>query len=171
MPELLLLRHAKSGWDDPSLGDFERPLAPRGRRAAPVMARYMRERCLLPDLVLCSTAARACETWELVQPELGVDPPVRLLQALYLAGPARLLAVLTRVAPDTGRVLLIGHNPGLESLAARLARSGRPEDLRALEEKFPTAALARIAFDGPWADLAESGGTLAGFVQPRDLER
>lgn len=169
MPELLLLRHAKSSWDDPALDDFDRPLGPRGRRAAPVMGRHLRERGLVPDRVLCSAAARARETWARAAPELGTEPPVTYLRTLYLASPARLLSVLARVAPGTGRVLLVGHNPGLEGLAQRLARSGDAESLDRLSEKFPTAALARITFAGPWADLARSGGTLVGFVRPKDL--
>lgn len=173
MPELLLLRHAKSDWKDTSLGDFERPLAGRGRRAAPRMGEYLQARGLQPDLVLCSSARRARETLELVLTALASAPEISYLKTLYLAPPSRLLDILRRQSPENGRILLIGHNPGLERLALGLARTTAGQDdsaaARRMAEKFPTAALARLRIPA-WDSLGREPAELVEFVRPRDLE-
>ncbi len=166
MPELLLLRHAKSDWKDRRLDDFDRPLAPRGRRAAPLIGRYLASQGLEPDLVLCSTAQRAAETLDLVLTALASRPEISYLKTLYLAPPSRLLAVLRRQSPDRSRILLIAHNPGLHHLAIDLAGSGPAA--ASLAEKYPTAALARFRVSD-WAGLGEAPATLLDFVRPRDL--
>jgi len=177
MPELLLLRHAKSDWaksglNNRSLDDFDRPLAPRGRKAAPRMGRYLNNHGLQPDLVLCSSARRARETLDLLLTALASAPEISYLKTLYLAPPSRLLAVLRRQSPECGRILLIGHNPGLHNLALALARdpAGRLKGAAAqpLAEKFPTAALARFRVPD-WPALGERPAMLAEFVRPRDL--
>lgn len=167
MPTLLLLRHAKSSRDDPGLADHERPLARRGEKAARRMGRHLAESGLLPDLALCSTARRALDTWRLVAAELGQDVPERLLDGLYLASPGGLLRILRRVPDGVGRLLVVGHSPGLEGLALRLATDG-PE-LARLREKFPTAALAVLELEGSWAALGPGRCHLARLVRPRDL--
>lgn len=172
MPELLLLRHAKSDWKDKRLDDFDRPLAPRGRRAAPLLGRYLAAEGLEPDLVLCSTAQRAVETLDLVLTALASKPEISYLKTLYLAPPSRLLAVLRRQSPDRSRVLLIAHNPGLHHLALDLAGGGLaatgPAAAASLAEKFPTAALARFRVSD-WSSLGEAPVPLLDFVRPRDL--
>ncbi|MSP67570.1 MAG: histidine phosphatase family protein [Alphaproteobacteria bacterium] len=168
---LLLLRHAKSSWAGPGQADHDRPLAPRGRKAAVEMGRMLRARGLIPDLVLLSTARRTVETWELLAPELGRPVPARRLKSLYLAGPQRLLTVLRRVDPTIGKVMLIGHNPGLHGLALLLVVAGDPVLRDRLAEKYPTAALAAIAVaEAPWRDLSQGSGTLAQFLTPRRPE-
>jgi phosphohistidine phosphatase len=170
MPELLLLRHAKSDWEDRRLDDFDRPLAPRGRRAARRMGHYLAAEGLIPDLVLCSPARRAVETLELLLTALASTPETSCLKTLYLAPPSRLLAVLRRQGPDRGRILLVAHNPGLHHLALALAdRQGRAGEAgRLLAEKFPTAGLARFQVES-WPELGRSGTRLRAFVRPRDL--
>jgi len=116
---LLLLRHAKSDWSG-SLGDHDRPLAARGRKAAPRMGAVMRKKGYVPALVLCSTAERTKETLELLLPALRADPKIQYDRALYLAEWPVLLAILQGAAADTP-LLMIGHNPGLEQLASALA--------------------------------------------------
>jgi phosphohistidine phosphatase len=164
---LYLLRHAKSSWKDHGVADRDRPLAPRGRRAAKAIGRYLRDQGIEPELMLCSSATRACETLErigLARPRARVEPE------LYGAGADALLARLHEVPPAVASVMLIGHNPGMQQLALLLAHPG-PE-LRELETKFPTAALATLAFPGPdWRTLDRGTAELIGFVRPRDLER
>ncbi len=173
MPELLLLRHAKSDWQDPALDDFDRPLAKRGRRAAPQMGEYLRAQGLEPDLVLCSSARRARETLELVLTALASAPEISYLKSLYLAPPSRMLAILRRQSPETGRILLIAHNPGLERLALGLAQATEGQDrsaaARHMAEKFPTAALARFRV-AAWESLGAVPAELLAFIRPRDLE-
>ena len=168
MAELLLLRHAKSDWKDRRLDDFDRPLAPRGRRAAPLMGRYLAAEGLEPDFVLCSTAQRAVETLDLVLTALASKPEISYLKTLYLAPPSRLLAVLRRQSPDRSRILLIAHNPGLHHLALGLAGEGRAPAVASLAGKFPTAALVRFRVSD-WTRLGEVPATLLDFVRPRDL--
>ena len=163
---IYLLRHAKSSWKEPGLADHDRPLAGRGRRAARTIRRHLKEQRIEPELVLCSTATRARQTLERIEPALGRGG-VRVEAELYGAGSAALLARLRHVPTRVRSVMVIGHNPGLQDLALLLARDGSAE----LEEKFPTAALATLAFRGPWADLDRGTAELIAFVRPRDLDR
>jgi phosphohistidine phosphatase len=168
MKVLYLLRHAKSSWDDPSFDDHDRPLAPRGRRAAKRIARHMRAEGIRPELVLCSSARRTRETLGLVSSGWDGEVPVRIERRVYAAGDGDLLALINEVPEEVESVLLIGHNPGLETLALALAARG--PYLGRLEEKYPTGALASLAFDGrTWADLGPGTAELVGFVVPRDL--
>jgi len=169
MKSLYLLRHAKSSWDDLALKDFDRPLNARGRTAAPLMAAHMRKAGYRPHLVLCSTARRAQETWDLAAPTLGGEPEVKHLKSLYLAPPSLLLASLRRLHDDYDSVLLIGHNPGMEALASQLCGGGKKAALQQLSAKFPTAALAVITFEGPWETLAEGAGYLRELAVPSKL--
>jgi phosphohistidine phosphatase len=165
---LYLLRHAKSSWKEQGLADHDRPLARRGRRAAKAIRGHLREQGIEPKLVLCSTAKRARETLERVEPALGRGE-VRAESALYGAAPADLLARLQEIPASVRSVMVIGHNPGLEQLAVLLARPG--PRLRELEAKFPTGALATLAFSGPgWAALDRGTAELIEFIRPRDLE-
>ena len=171
MKTLYLLRHAKSSWDDPTLDDFDRPLAARGRAAAPRIGAFMRAAGWLPDMVLCSAARRTRETWALVAAALDADIAVTYTDALFHGSPSGLLAVL-RGAPDTAMaVALVAHSPAIENLAARLSGPGSDvAGLDLLRGKFPTAALAVIAFDADrWDAVGEGGGRLIRFVRPKDL--
>lgn len=171
MRTLLLLRHAKSSWEDPDLEDFDRPLAPRGTAAAPLMAAYLARKGLQPDQVLCSPARRARQTWSLVARALNANIEVKELQGLYLGPPSRLLEAIRRTPDSAACVLLVGHNPGLEHLAMALAGPrSKPRALARLQSKFPTGALAVIEFEAArWADVDRGQGRLKRFVRPKDL--
>lgn len=171
MRTLYLLRHAKSSWEDSSLADHDRPLAPRGRRAAPAMGRLMREEGFVPELVLCSTSERTRTTWARVAPFLGDDLQVEFDRELYGASAGRLLQIVRDLTDDVSRVLLIGHNPGLEMLANALAgEEGPADELARMRRKFPTAALAVLAADEEhWSALEAGGCRLDRFVRPKDL--
>ncbi|MBI0432562.1 histidine phosphatase family protein [Roseomonas sp. KE0001] len=172
MRQLLLLRHAKSSWDDPSLPDHARPLNTRGRRAATIMAGVMRELGLAPDIVLVSSARRTLQTLEALSP-LPDSPLVEPMDDLYLAPWPRLMETL-REAPETARsLLLIGHNPGLHDLALALAgpagMAGKAPGTQRLAGGYPTGALAEFAIAAPWRLLEAGGGRLVRFVAPNDL--
>lgn len=168
MKRLYLLRHAKSSWKDTSLPDHDRPLAGRGRRAAKAIARHMREHGVEPELVLCSTARRARETLDRIASALG-SPTVRVESELYAASAPALLERL-RSLPDTVEsVMVIGHNPGLQELALELARPASAAS--ELAAKYPTGALATLAFDASsWQELDRDTAELVELVRPRDLE-
>jgi phosphohistidine phosphatase len=165
---LYLLRHAKSSWKDTSLPDHDRPLAGRGRRAAKTIGRYLLDRGIEPELVLCSTARRARETLERIEPALGTAA-LCLEDDLYAAGAPALLERLRRVPDPVTSVMLIGHNPGLEELALGLARpSPTASELAA---KYPTGALATLEFSGSsWHELDWDTAEFVDLVRPRDLE-
>jgi phosphohistidine phosphatase len=166
--QLSLLRHAKSSWAEDGQADRERPLAPRGRKAARRLATYLRDEGVRPDVVLCSPAARATETLDLVRPGLGEDVDVQIEEALYGAGAREVLDRLHRLPDSVGWAMVVGHNPGLQQLVALLARDGP------LREKarshFPTGALATLRpRQGGWSDLAPGGADLLTYVAPREL--
>ena len=167
MKTLILLRHAKSDWSEPGLADHDRPLAARGREAAPKMGAWLKTHGPMPELVLCSTATRARQTLALALDALGAEPKTRFDRGLYLAGGAGVLTRL-RQAPDTAAaVLVVGHNPDLEQLARRLATTGDEGALARLAEKYPTAGLAVIELPVErWAE-AGPGGRLVAFETPR----
>jgi phosphohistidine phosphatase len=165
---IYVLRHAKSSWKS-GLPDHERPLAGRGRRAAKAIRAHLLAEGIEPELVLCSTARRARETLERIEPALGAAS-VQIERELYGASSGALLDRLRALPGDVGSVLLIGHNPGLQMLALDLAPPSA--ERRELDAKFPTAALATLAFAGPdWQALEPGAAELVAFVRPRDLER
>jgi phosphohistidine phosphatase len=170
MRTLMLMRHAKSSWDRPELDDLDRPLAPRGRDAAPLIARYIKKSKRQPDLVLCSPAARVRETWQLMTPVLGRAVDCKTLRTIYLGAPSRLLETLRRASDAVETLMLIGHNPGLGRLAAGLCGTGPKKPLERMRGKFPTAALAVIDFDvDRWDQVGPGAGRLRAFVRPKDL--
>ena len=122
-----------------------------------------------PALVLCSTARRARDTLEPLQERLPAGADVRIEDDLYGASAAGLLARLHEVDEADGTVLVVGHNPGLEDLAGRLAGGGDPALIARLRAKFPTGALATLSFSGPWKELGSAAATLESFVVPADL--
>jgi phosphohistidine phosphatase len=166
---LWLLRHAKSSWDEPDLPDRLRPLAHRGVRAAKTMARHLRAAAVAPDLVLCSPARRAVQTWEGVAPGVPPDTAVEIDEVIYNAEGDGLLGRLRHVPSGIGSVLVVGHNPGLEDLAVDLVGSGDPALRERLVTKFPTGALATLEVPGEWHDLAWGAASLLAFVVPREL--
>lgn len=169
MRQLLLLRHAKSAVGGPGLADKDRPLDDRGREAVATMRRAMQELGLAPDVILVSTARRTLETLEGLEP-WDDTPLIEPLDTLYLAEERALLATLQGIAETVRSVLLIGHNPGLHDLALTLAGPSRPPvnaSRRALEDGFPTAALAEFAVTGPWLQLDAGGTRLVRFLTPR----
>jgi phosphohistidine phosphatase len=170
MRTLMLMRHAKSSWARPDLADLDRPLAPRGRETAPLVARYLKQSRWQPDLVLCSPATRARETWQLMAPVLGGTVACKTLRTIYPGAPSRLMETLRRAADDIATLMLIGHNPGLGHLASDLCGRGPKQALERMRGKFPTAALAVIQFDiDRWNGLALGAGRLRAFVRPKDL--
>ncbi len=195
MRQLLLLRHAKSPSDDPSLSDHARPLNAAGRRTAQLMRGALGGLGVAPELVLVSSARRTRQTLEALEPWAAAPAPprVRVLDSLYLASGDQVLAVLRQVGDLAERVMVLGHNPGLHELA--LALVGAPDGDGAigqgvigqgvigqgviglgaigadqLSRRFPTGALAEFAVAAEWAALQPGAGVrLVRFLCPSDL--
>ncbi len=168
MKTLLLLRHAKAGYAAPGGSDHERPLTPRGHRAAALVAVYLKQRGDPPSLVLCSTARRTLETLAPITQRFA--PPAQTLRALYLADPDALLEALAQIDDREASVLVIAHNPGLHELALMLGASGDGSARARLREAFPTAALAVLELEiASWAEIRAGCGSLVELRVPRDL--
>src|SRR5512136_1585754 len=135
MKILLLLRHAKSSWKKPDLPDHERPLNKRGKKEAPKVGKYLKANNLIPDLILSSTARRAHDTAQAVAEESGFDKPIELCEDLYMSEPACYLDLLQRLPDSVNRVLVVGHNPDLDTLLTLLTD---------VTQHMSTAALAQI---------------------------
>lgn len=173
---LVLFRHAKSGYPD-GVADHDRPLAKRGERDAPAVGRWLAASGYRPDAVVCSTALRARQTWELAASGLSgapdatardtgtaktVAPKVRFEPRLYDATVLSLLMLIRELPEDQRTVLVVGHNPGLAELAVGLA-----DPPPAPPSAFPTAAVAVLGVPGPWTDVGPAHGHLLAFTTPR----
>jgi phosphohistidine phosphatase len=171
MRELMLFRHAKSAWDVSGIADFDRALAARGERTAPAMARHLKERDLLPDAILCSASLRTRLTLQLLMKEWHEDIPVTFERKIYEAAPMAIIACLGAIDDDYRRVMVIGHNPGLQELALYLLKNQSDPRRALIVEKFPTAALAMIRIDTKvWSSIVGVRAELMHFIRPRDLE-
>jgi len=159
---LILIRHAKSSWDDPLMRDHDRPLNKRGREAAEDLGQWLASRDYLPDEILCSTATRTVETLKCLAPAFAQLPSPRLSETLYHAAPDVMMAVLRKA---TGRcVMMLGHNPGIAEFAHMLpARAPADPDFL----RYPTAATLVADFEiGDWSDIAPGMGTVLDFHVP-----
>lgn len=171
MKTLILLRHAKSGWDDPVSRDFDRPLNAKGKRAALSVGRHMKALGMAFDAVVASPAVRVKETLEHVGVGYGSDLAPAWDQRLYLASAASLLDIIRDLPAAVDTVLLSGHNPGLEELVLMLVPDEHNPARDAVEAKFPTASIAELRFSVSGWDLISFGkAELVRFVRPRDLD-
>lgn len=172
MKTLILLRHAKSGWDDHGARDFDRRLNPKGERAARTMGQHMRATGLSWDHAIASPAARVVETLEQVSAGYGRAIEPDWDRRAYLASASMLLDLIHHAPAGADTLLLSGHNPGLEELVLLLVADRSGDALRdEVEAKFPTASLAVMTCDRDgWGDVAAGGCTLAAFTRPRDLD-
>lgn len=176
MRRLMLLRHAKTETDAPSGQDHDRRLDERGRGDAGEIGRWIVRNPPFPDRVLVSSAVRAQQTWDLVweaMKERVPAPQVETLDEIYGAEPTQLLKMVRMASAfDPGRLMLVGHNPGLHELALMLAGGGDKAAIKALEDNLPTAGLAVLDFEiDDWNDVAFRRGRLATFVSPKLLRQ
>jgi phosphohistidine phosphatase len=171
MRTLLLMRHAKSGWDDPTLDDHERPINRRGTRDASRMARYMAGAGLIPDVVVCSDAVRTRATLTLLLAEWpGPAPAITYDANLYLAEPAGIMVAVGHLDAVAHRCLVLAHNPGIHALTLGLTGSGDRKAVAGVATRFPTSALAVIDLDvDDWKAIKPGSGRLRAFVYPKVL--
>jgi phosphohistidine phosphatase len=170
MRRLILFRHAKSSWDDPSLPDHDRPLNPRGMAAAPRMGAWLAAEGLVPDHVACSSSVRTLETWRLASAEMPGAPQPVVTPPIYEADVGDLMGVIQGAPAGAQTVMAIGHEPTMSGLTYRLAATPVSTDCARAFEKFPTAAIAvfDVAIEG-WRDLRFGAAHFTRFVVPREL--
>ena len=164
MKTLLILRHAKSSWNNAQLTDYERPLNKRGKIDAPRMGKHLREQELVPDLIITSSAERAMTTAEAVAQASGYEQEIQSTRSFYHADPEAYLDVLRQLDDSLERVMVVGHNPGMEELL---------EELTGVWEQMPTAALAQISLPiNHWRELdGETTGELVNLWRPKELPK
>lgn len=161
MRTLLIMRHAKSSWDNPDWSDFDRPLNTRGLTTTPFMGNVIYENGLAPELIVSSPAKRAKQTAVLIKETTQVNASVMYDERIYEASPGSLMAVLSEFPETADSVMLVGHNPGLEGLLRVLTGE---------VEVIPTAAVAKITLDiGNWADVRPDCGKLEVLMRPKEL--
>ena len=162
MKTLLLLRHAKSSWDNANLSDFDRPLNKRGVESAPLIGKAIRKRKLQPDLIFSSPAVRAKETIELVRESAGLAAPIKFEPGIYEASAGRLLDIVSRIPDEADTAMLVGHNPGFEDVLELLTRE---------KQHLPTAALACVKLDvEKWSEVSPGHATLEWLLTPKHLK-
>ncbi|CAL9385170.1 MULTISPECIES: SixA phosphatase family protein [Streptomyces] len=165
---IVILRHAKADWPD-DVADHDRPLAERGRRDAPAAGRWLAASGIVPDLTLCSTAARTRETWKLVVHELPQRPRTVYEERLYEASLGELIAVVNEVPDDVVDLMLVGHNPGMHAMADALAGEAEEDARNRLDHiGFPTSAAAVVSFTGSWKSVELGTGRLEAHWAPHD---
>jgi len=161
MKTLLLLRHAKSSWDDASWRDFDRPLNKRGLTSAPKVGRFLRKKGIRPELILSSPAVRAKKTAQLVSEAAGLAVGTEYEERIYEANARQLLNIVSEIQDRIGTAMLVGHNPGFEELL---------ELLTGESHRMPTAALACVEFKAEkWPDVSARSGRLAWLIKAKDL--
>ena len=169
MKLLTLFRHGKSDWETGIENDFDRPLKERGRRDTPMMGKFLAAIDATPDLIVSSPAVRASQTAELLAPAAGYMGQIRWEESIYAASAGELMSLLRQLPDEAGHVLLVGHNPGFEDLAARLIGGdayGMASGLR-----LPTAAAAHIGLGvESWNAVQTNSGQLIWLVNPRILK-
>ncbi|WP_169569331.1 SixA phosphatase family protein [Sneathiella limimaris] len=172
--QVTLMRHAKSSWEDYSLSDYDRPLAPRGKKAAPRMGKYMLENKISPDVVLCSPAQRTKETLARVQTAFGGDFNICYDKMIYSAGMGHgLIELLHQLEDSYDHALIVGHNPAMQELALSLVNwiaSRESEVQHFIRRKFSTGAIASMQFNSDnWKDVGLARGHLTHFMTPKLL--
>lgn len=174
MLDLFILRHAKSSWNDEIFDDFERTLNQRGKKNAQLMGQYFVSRAVQPDIVYCSKAKRCRATLKHLLSQ-GFSPLDQLyLNDLYLATSEEVLGIIKNTPGTVNSLMIIGHNPGLETLILKLCKDKTAPDYLSIKEKYPTAGFVHIKFELDtgslsWSNLAPNSGTLYCYQTPKQL--
>jgi len=162
---LILTRHAKSSWDDPTLDDHDRPLNTRGYAAAKAIGKWLAKHDYCPESVISSTARRTAETWDEIASACADTDKVQFTSALYMASPQRMMTILQGCRAQS--TMLLSHNPGTAMLAEELVNQA-PKHPKF--HQYPSAATTVISFDADsWADITPNTGQVEAFVVPKDL--
>ena len=167
MPELLLLRHAKSSHKDKTLEDYDRPLAKRGRRDCRLIGNWLREHDMVPDLVVSSPSKRTTQTVKRVGKRMAIDKDIiRWDEKIYDASYKGLIKVISKVPEDCQKLMVVGHH---EALEAMILRKCRWADIPPNPKLIPTAAVAILEFESKWSDIKKADARLQAIVRPREL--
>lgn len=162
MKKLVIIRHAKSDWEDTNLDDYDRPLNQRGLNDAPFMGKFLHKKGLKPDIIMSSPALRAITTAELISKEVKYEKVIYPNQYIYEAYVNALQEIVSFIHDDNDTVFLVGHNPGVSALAYMLSD---------LKESVPTCSVVEIDFDSDsWMDVSKENSTLISYESPKTLK-
>lgn len=162
MKKLYIIRHAKSSWKDETLNDFERPLSKRGKSNAPMMGERLKEKGVMPDIIISSPAKRAKSTAEMIAKEIGYEKKVLFDENIYESSVDELRKILTALDDKNSTVFLIGHNPELNMLVDYYVK---------FYENIPTCGVVEIAFEcDKWTDIEPKNAKLISFDYPKKSE-
>ena len=168
MKQLYILRHAKSSWAQPGLGDIERPLNKRGERQVDRLQEWLNSNKIQINQILCSPSTRTQATYRGLQPALG-DTPVEIVKSLYHGRMENYLEALWSQAAD--RIMMIGHNPTCDELTRYLTSPTSPAAEKLMAHHFGTATLAILSFEiDDWSQIGQASGTLTQLLRPREIE-
>ncbi len=162
MKKLYIIRHAKSSWSDETLNDFERPLNKRGKSNAPMMGERLKEKGVMPDIIISSPAKRAKSTAEMIAKEIGYEKKVLFDENIYESSVDELRKIIKEIDNKKGIVFLIGHNPSLNALAEYYVN---------FSQNIPTCGIVEIAFEcDKWANIEHKNAKLLSFDYPKKSE-
>ena len=162
MKQIFLLRHAKSDWSALGHQDFERPLAERGVQDASLMSKYIKDQDYKIDKVLCSTARRTKETFDICADGFNfLIEDASYLDELYFGEANAIISLIESLDDSLASILIVGHNPTIHILTERITRN--------LIDKYPTCALAEISLENSWKDLSLKQCKLKSFIKPKEL--
>lgn len=159
MKRLFIIRHAKSSWDNLSLDDYDRPLNERGLKNAPFMGQVLKQKEILPDIIISSPAKRAMHTAELIANEIGYEKAITPNEYIYEAYVNVLQEIVSYIYDEHDTAFLVGHNPGVTALAYMLGD---------FKEEMPTCAIVEIEFDcNSWMDVSKQNAKLVAYEYPK----
>ncbi len=172
MKKLFILRHAKSAYSDNVSNDKDRPLNETGKNACKSIANYMKDKVIIPDLILCSDAVRTTQTIENILQNLDEELKVEYTSRLYLATPGEIFKEIAKIDDDIDKIMVVCHNPGAHQVSALLTVGGNMDAIDVLKVKFPTAAMASFTMNiDNWEEIGPACGYLDDFVTPKMLEK
>ena len=170
MKTIFLLRHAKSSWQNHNLDDFDRPLSDRGIKACKKIGKYLKKKNISPDIVYCSTAVRAKQTWELVNRIVEKKENVLFKKNLYMSDLSNFIEIIKKTKKKFKSLMIVSHNPGIEYLALELSKDKNNEVYKKIYNKYPTGALVIIKYNiDKWNKVDLKKGSLYKFIKPKEL--
>ena len=170
MKTIFLLRHAKSSWDNLNLDDFDRPLSNKGIKASKKIGNYLKTNKFVPDIIYCSTAKIAKQTWELTNIIIKKKKNILYKDNLYMANLSEFMKIIKKTKNKFKNLMIVSHNPGIESLAIELSKNENNKFHQIINIKYPTGALAVIKFNlNDWGKINYKKGEIYEFIKPKEL--
>jgi len=164
------MRHAKSSWDDLSINDFDRPLSKRGKKNAQLVCEFFVKKKFKFDYALISSSKRTKKTFQILSKKIIKPKKVNFSKELYLVNENVITKKIKEISSEYKSVLVINHEPSVKNLVRNLTNNHNTNSFKLINNKFPTAAFAKIEFDIKSWNEVEKKGVLKEFIRPKDLQ-